>query len=323
MAILVGIDEAGYGPILGPLTVSAAAFRLPDELLGKPLWDILRRSVCKKVAGSAGRLAIHDSKKIHRARKDYSLLQRGVLGALMSQNDRETPRTLTDLLQTLDVGSNGRMERYPWYGRAAEMPLRFDTDDLVMAAAALREDMQNAGMGLLGLRAVVLLEGEFNEMVGKARNKALVLFGLVSRHIDHAFGQYGARENNLQILVDRLGGRCHYREQLQRLYPSLELKILKESDKVSSYLLADKTRQFKIHFLTKGDDAHLPIALASMTSKYLRELFMEVLNEWFVQKCPGLKPTAGYYKDGQRFLQDMQEYKIVSDLPQHLLVRQR
>ncbi|MHC5117167.1 MAG: ribonuclease HII, partial [Planctomycetota bacterium] len=33
MALLVGIDEAGYGPLLGPLVVSAVALKVPEGLL--------------------------------------------------------------------------------------------------------------------------------------------------------------------------------------------------------------------------------------------------------------------------------------------------
>src|SRR3954449_12489695 len=33
MGILIGMDEAGYGPHLGPLVIAATAWHVPDELL--------------------------------------------------------------------------------------------------------------------------------------------------------------------------------------------------------------------------------------------------------------------------------------------------
>jgi ribonuclease HII len=42
MAVLVGIDEAGFGPILGPLVVSSSTFSLPRRLIKADLWQILR-----------------------------------------------------------------------------------------------------------------------------------------------------------------------------------------------------------------------------------------------------------------------------------------
>src|SRR3954454_19899522 len=32
MGILIGMDEAGYGPHLGPLVIAATAWQVPDEL---------------------------------------------------------------------------------------------------------------------------------------------------------------------------------------------------------------------------------------------------------------------------------------------------
>ena len=63
MAILVGIDEAGFGPILGPLVVSSSTFSLPRQLLASDLWQVLRRSVGNRRKRLAGRLLIADSKK--------------------------------------------------------------------------------------------------------------------------------------------------------------------------------------------------------------------------------------------------------------------
>ena len=61
-----------------------------------------------------------------------------------------------------------------------------------------------------------------------------------------------------------------------------------------------------------------------MTSKYLRELLMEMLNTYFQRHCPGITPTAGYYKDGRRFLADLEKFNLAPNLaPESLLVRQR
>ena len=32
MGLIIGVDEAGYGPNLGPLAVCATAWRIPSEL---------------------------------------------------------------------------------------------------------------------------------------------------------------------------------------------------------------------------------------------------------------------------------------------------
>ena len=49
-----------------------------------------------------------------------------------------------------------------------------------------------------------------------------------------------------------------------------------------------------------------PIALASIFSKYLRELLMARFNAYWAGHVDDLRPTAGYYQDGQRFLRDIE-----------------
>ncbi|MCH8916798.1 MAG: hypothetical protein IIC52_01970 [Proteobacteria bacterium] len=41
MAIVAGIDEAGFGPTLGPLVVSGVAFRVPDDQVDRCLYGLL------------------------------------------------------------------------------------------------------------------------------------------------------------------------------------------------------------------------------------------------------------------------------------------
>jgi len=61
-----------------------------------------------------------------------------------------------------------------------------------------------------------------------------------------------------------------------------------------------------------------------MVSKYLRELFMKLLNRFWTDRVGAhLVPTAGYYTDGQRFLADIADALRTLDIDQALLVRSR
>ena len=66
MRIYAGIDEAGYGPLLGPMTVACTAWST-DEALGlwPDLWKPLSSAVCKRPTDHKGRVAIDDSKTLN------------------------------------------------------------------------------------------------------------------------------------------------------------------------------------------------------------------------------------------------------------------
>ena len=58
MKLVVGIDEAGLGPKLGPLVIAASRFLVPDCLNARQLYGALR-SVVGRAGCSSRRLAIH------------------------------------------------------------------------------------------------------------------------------------------------------------------------------------------------------------------------------------------------------------------------
>jgi ribonuclease HII len=301
MVILVGIDEAGFGPLLGPLVVSSSTFSLPHNLLTSDLWHVLRKSISYRRKGLAGRLLITDSKKAYSKSIGIKHLQRTVLTVLKCLG--KEPERLTELLDMLSPSCLERLSAYPWYEDIEEHSLSIDTADKNIASAVLVDDLDSNGIELLDLKSCCLDVEYYNKMVTAVKNKANVLFSATCRLIKSAYDNFGSED--LQIIVDRQGGRVHYRKNLQRMFGDMELKILRESPATSSYELQAGGKAMRVHFTVGADRRFLPVSLASMLSKYLRELLISNLNRYFAGFSAELKPTAGYWKDGLRFIEEI------------------
>ncbi len=303
MVVLAGIDEAGFGPILGPLVVSSTAFSLPNHFLTADLWRLLRKSVGDTRKHLAGRLLITDSKKAYSKQKGIRHLQRTVLACLDCLGKK--PTTLTELLTLLSPDCIGRLGDYPWHRDIADYRLSVDASDMAIATTVLKEDLASNGIELLGLKSCCLDVAYYNKMIGSVKNKASVLFTAVSQLIKNAFDNFAG--DYLQVIVDRQGGRVRYRRNLQRMFPDMELTILKEGPAASSYELKNNGRQMRLHFVVGADRRFFPVSLASMVSKYIRELLVDNMNRYFTGFNPDLRPTAGYWKDGLRFIEDLKK----------------
>jgi len=81
--------------------------------------------------------------------------------------------------------------------------------------------------------------------------------------------------------------------------------------------------RLRIHFVVRADDRCLPVSLASMVSKYLRELLIANLNAYFIRCCGDLKPTAGYWQDGTRFIKDVRAKWPDIKIDDHQWIRSR
>src|SRR5689334_20262944 len=112
----VGLDEAGYGPNLGPLVLSSSACRVPA---GAPecLWECLAAAVRRAEHPADGRLLIDDSKKVNGGKAGLARLEAGVLAVLASGGRRppdcathqggdapRSPATVRDYLSTVALG---------------------------------------------------------------------------------------------------------------------------------------------------------------------------------------------------------------------------
>ena len=319
MVVLVGIDEAGFGPILGPLVVSSSTFSLPHNLLTSDLWQVLRKSIGYRRKHLAGRLLIADSKKAYTRSSGIKHVQRTVLTVLKCLN--KEPSTLTELIEFLCPSCLGRLGDYPWHRDIANRCFSFDIADKEVAANVLADDLTSNGIELLDVKSCCLDVAYYNKMVAAVKNKANVLFSATCSLIKSAYDSFAG--DDLQIIIDRQGGRVHYRKELQRMFGDMELKILRENPTTSSYELQADGKVMRLHFVVGADDRFLPVSLASMVSKYLRELLVGNINRYFAGLSTDLKPTAGYWKDGLRFIEDIKTNLPDVQFDSNQLIRSR
>lgn len=326
---IVGIDEAGYGPLLGPLVVSAVAFDVPvsimktlkDQAAGPDLWRILRASLKPSADRRNPRLAVADSKKLHGpggTGHGPTLLERAALTFIAQLG--QMPPTLRALLEHACPHVLEQLAHYPWYASAdVTLPVACGLDDLATQRNALARDLTANGVCFRGVWIEVLPEGHFNRLVGATRNKAVVLFGQTLRLVQRVADAVGPRP--LRVWVDRQGGRIGYRRPLMTAFDDVRLDVLEESPERSSYRLTRQPAPWVIRFVRGGESHHLPIALASVMSKYVRELFMICFNQYWRGLVPDIRPTAGYYQDGQRFLAEIDAAITAERLDRRWLVR--
>ena len=307
MGYLVGTDEAGYGPNLGPLVISATVWEAPDGVGGEGLFDRVAHLIAPRLGGVVGNggacVAMADSKMLYAPGKGLRHLERGLWAALGLLG--HCPKTWRDVWRTLAPSAVEQMPTIPWYADYdAPTPLDCDREQVELLVERLQTGLATAGVRLAAVRSRVIFEEEFNALVERHGSKGTALshetLALASRMIDPL------PSGPISVVCDKHGGRNRYGPLLAAHFPEWLVEVHGEGRARSVYRFGPPQRRIEVCFRTKAESA-LPAALASMASKYLRELAMRALNDYWRGRVPGLQPTAGYPQDAKRFRLDIAE----------------
>jgi len=325
MAYLIGMDEAGYGPNLGPLVLSATCWSVSDG--GAETTDLYGRLdpiVTRRPRRGDDRLAIADSKALYKSGHGLARLETAVLAALSVCHGPIADGAR--LWKCLAADRARQRDGLPWgEGFRIALPVAAAATAVAAQTDRLRAGLRVAGVRLEAVVARAVFPAQFNRLVDRYGTKsdtlshqALDLLAEVLAPMDVA----SADAAPIHVVSDKHGGRNRYGPLLAGHFPHASIATERESRQESIYRWGPEAAAVEVRFVA-GGETHLPVALASMTAKYLRELAMRAENAFWCRRLPGLKPTAGYPVDAKRFKAQIEACQRELAIDDRLLWRTR
>lgn len=303
---IIGIDENGLGPLLGPLTVTAAVFEA-DSYDPERFWR-----------AAAGIVRASDSKRIFSART-LPAAEAATLEWLAAFGvEAASHQDLVSCLQARSpfIAPCGG-DPHACCQRSSALLPRFGASAGVdlSSARALREAFTAAGIALLHVRVHTMCPGALNAACAVGgMSKLWVDCRLM---LDHVIRESRSAPGEVFALLGKIGAMRRYGPWLFDADLVRSTAAL-ETPPLSAY---DVDGVGRISFVRDGDALHLPIAVASMVGKYVRELAVEEMNERL--GAPHGKRASGYRDPlTAAFVRDTAAKRAALGLPDRCFLRE-
>ena len=296
MARLIGMDEAGLGPNLGPFVVAVTVWDVPTPPREFDFWKTFEDVLTNSPRANERRLHVADSKQIFQPHRGFGGLERGVLSALRLLGHE--PSSAEKLLQLLTPHTGEAINQSSrWYDQTAiELPSEPHDFSVV---SDWRQVCERQGVRLEAIKVAIIEPRQFNRLIREYDNKSLVVSRVAFRLLKSV---WNPDETDAFIVGDKHGGRNRYDQLLAEVLDGEMIFRMEEGAERSDYRVGKSVLRFQ-----PRAEEHGPVALASMTAKYVRELAMSQFNRFWARHIPGLKPTQGYPVDAKRFRTDIAE----------------
>lgn len=283
---IIGIDENGLGPILGPFIISAIKLKVKEPIF-----------FYSKIENLKSLFKIDDSKNIFKRSEKWTYSK----GEIISLS----------ILKTFDFES--LIEKYVHLIISPfERKFYIKNYKLPIWAKTYKENNLREEINFLDYKAYAIFPNEFNKELSKINKFQMD----IKFFLDLAY-KLSSSEFNL-VFCGKVGGYTYYTKAFFTLGIT-NYEILKENRGHSAYRIKYKDKIFEIHFLLDGDKIYYPIAVASIIGKYLRELFMKALNENF--GFDDEIPFSSGYKHDIRTLELIEKIKLNYNINDFLRIK--
>jgi ribonuclease HII len=278
--ILVGVDENGLGPRLGPLLVTAisarctesgakAAQKKPTKAMGARLGD-------SKDLVSHGDTALGEA---------WARVLHARIGGATSQSP-------DDLLHALCIDSSDALrarcprdhEAQCW--RADE---RFSAESPMLDAVTRDLDkLASKGIEISRVELSIICSERLNDAIDRKLSRFHVDLHAMERLVISARAH--ANENVVAI-CGKVGGLNRYGDQFGPLAGRLHA-VVEEGRARSEYQFPDLGR---IAFVRDADATNLLVGMASLVGKWAREVLMSRIVRHYREDIPSLPQASGYH----------------------------
>jgi ribonuclease HII len=255
MSNFLGIDENGYGPIMGPLVITGTC--------------------ANKNVKKGWPQDIKDSKKIFvRDKKSYKTIEEislalfFLLYGYFPENPEEYIEKFSSFKCPYSFKNNICTENIP---QSFLWSIKSDTYKTI---DILDRFFKKNSINIIDIKSVILCPFEFNNLCTSKVKKDLINFLQFEKIIKY----FSDKSSTISILAGKIGGRNKYSQFLEETFPFWEYQVIQEKKEKSSYIFKNKDKKVNINFLKNVENQSFPACLSGIIGKYIREIIMTSIN---------------------------------------------
>ena len=302
--IVLGVDENGLGPLLGPLIATCVGLRV--SRYQRPRLLRLGRE-----------LGIDDSKVT--AGFGAMGFAEGLCLAVVEALTGRLPVDADAVCDALFLEDPGKVRsRCPARSRAqcwgAPLSLPCFGGDIEQGRLVLGT-LRSRGVEVVYLRSGVACTGDLNRRLEAGQSRVEVDLELMELLVLDAHRTAG---ESLRAVCGMVGGIRKYEDRLRHL-PEGARPAKQRADGARAYTFPGLG---EVSFEIDADSRHFPVALASMVGKYVRELWMERQNRFYRSRDPALAAVSGYHDPvTKRFMAQSEPLRVELGISDACFVR--
>jgi len=334
--LIVGIDENGLGfrnqRMLGPLVVTATAFRIERgyDFNKDFFWNELKEVVSREKSNKKT-LIVCDSKELFRSNDQttYRLGESTVLAFYSLLNGRLPQDFDNDFFPEIALDDRCLLSDCPadWKGSLCgngapyNLPAwKVETQFIENISEKLREVLRKKGIEFIFWKSRIFCPPALK----KAEEKNLDKYWLEAQTIGDFIGlfleNYGKEE--ISFFSGKIDG-WGKKKISNCLGERFEILPSPSKERMDFFTVSCKGKKLNLCFIKSGDKFIFPISLSSIFGKYIREIFIKRINEFF-QKFDSSLDWCGGYRQGRKFdgfLKRAAEIAATERIPQECLLR--